>query len=360
MSLPAEDQEARWEAAARLLERAQADLAAGRLAEAEAKAARAAGELAATAGADHPDHAHAIQIQGAILAARGELAAALRRFDQALAIFARYPDEPLVRAMDRRACAEVADLLIKLGRFAEAEALLQTLLEENAAEDEDTAFEIEIRNLLGVCLRLDGRHGEAESAYTRALDLAEKTGRRVPATLLHNLAGLASARGDHATAEHRARAALARRREDGQSGFAIAVELCGLGDALAGQARFDEAESAYREALDLYARSEQPDHPEVAYALHNLADTLVEQGRAAEAERAYRQSLARKERCFGGDHLEVAASLNNLAALLFENGRGEEARALGRRAVAIARRTLAPEHPVRAGCESLAREIGAT
>ncbi|APR86431.1 Kinesin light chain [Minicystis rosea] len=352
--------EARWEQAAHLLGSAEEELAAGRLSEAETQAARAAADLAATAGAEHPDHGHAILVEGAILAARGQIQEAAQRYDEALAIFDLHPEEPVVRAMARRARGDRADLLIKMGQLGEAETALRTLLLDVEAESPiDAREEAFVLNMLGVCLRFSGAYEDAEIAYRRALEVRERAGLSPSATLLHNLAGLAAARGDFAAAERDARAALAQRRAAQENVFAVAMELCGLGDALAGQARFLEAEVAYREAIALYTGSEQLDHPEVAYALHNLADTLVELGRTGEAEKAYADSLARKVRILGDEHHEVAVTLNNLAALLFEVGRPEEALARSERACAIVRAALASDHPVRAGCESLAASLRA-
>lgn len=164
---------------------------------------------------------------------------------------------------------------------------------------------------------------------------------------------------ERAGADHRPARCAKRAQKDSDAGRREEREhdLCGLGDALAGQDRYVEAEAAYREAVAGFLASERPEHPEVAYCLHNLADTLTSQGRASEAEDAYRESIRRKERSLGARHYEVGASMNNLAALLFETGRRKEARECSRRALELVRDALPANHPVRLGCEALARSV---
>jgi tetratricopeptide (TPR) repeat protein len=187
----------------------------------------------------------------------------------------------------------------------------------------------------------------------------EQAGLETPLMLVHNLAGLANARGRFVEAERHAREGVARWRACGERDFGLAVDLCGLGDSLAGQGKLVDAERAYREALEIFLASQRPEHPEVAYCLHNLADVLADQRRFTEAEKAYRESIRRKRASLGEEHFEVAASMNNLAALLFQARRVSEARVLAKRATKMVRATLPAQHPVRVGCEQMSSSIGA-
>ncbi len=241
-----------------------------------------------------------------------------------------------------------------MGRYAEAERLSREALALTPTEHPHEA--VAWVNL-GVSLRLAGRHDVAAEAYGRAAALYEQAGEPTPIALHHNLAGLAFACGEHALAETHARAALAARDASNDDDvFGRGQDLCGLGDALAGQARLREAEQAYREGLACYERAGRSGHVEVAFALHNLADVLAEQDRVEEADDCYARALARKRALLGETHHEVAASLANLAVLYASSDRRARALALSAEAVALVA-SLDESHPVRAGVEACARKL---
>lgn len=358
---PSWDEE-EWESAVAEVDQAGARIEAGELEAGRAMVASAAARLAAIVGTEHPDYAQALMIEGDALAAMGRIAEAEARFREALAIHDLYregDEEAIVRPYRLSVLGRLGYLWSLGGRYAEAEKLLREAIAVAAEVHGEDAPELaEHVNTLGVCLRFAGRYDEARATYERAAAL-RGTGDEQPASHFHNLSGLASARGDHAEAERWAQRAIeTRRRDEPDDGFTLATDLCGLGDALAGQERHTEAESAYREALALFGRSPRSEHPEVAFALHNLADALTAQGRWPEAEPVYRDAIARKRMTLGPESHEVAVTLNNLAAMLAEVGRAEEARRTSAEAVAIVRTALEPEHPVRMGCEALARSLG--
>ncbi|MCC6525471.1 MAG: tetratricopeptide repeat protein [Polyangiaceae bacterium] len=358
--LSEEEREQRWDDAARALEEARACNAAGRMEDAARLADAARAELLAVLGEDHPDFAQAVCTVGIVCAARGELAEGRTHLERALALFSKWREEPVVRAMERDARLHLADVVTKLGAFAEAEQLLRALIDDIANDPTAAPTDAwEALNHLGVCLRFAGRFDEAQAAYERSAALFGDSQQGAHPMILHNLAGLASARGDYEGALRFASAAVAERRAEGRREFGLATDLCGLGDALAGLERFADADAAYREAIEVFLASERPQHPEVAFALHNHADVLAALGRVDDAERTYQESIARKRRALGDAQFEVGATLNNLAAMLFEHGRVPEARALAREAVHIVQATLERGHPVREGCEALARAIGA-
>lgn len=353
--------EEEWDEAVAEVERASERIETGEAEAGLAMVARAAERLAAAVGTDHPDYANALMIEGDALSALGRIGEAEARLRQALAIHELYADgedAAVVRPYRLSVLGRLGYLWSLGGRFEEAEAVLREavgvaieLLGPDAPELADHY------NTLGVCLRFAGRYDEALAAYERAAALRGGDDAQ-PAAHFHNLSGLASARADFVVAERWARRAIETRRTREDDDFALATDLCGLGDALAGQDRHDEAEAVYREALTIFAGSTRTGHPEIAFALHNLGDTLVARGRFDEAEAAYRDAIVRKRRAFGDTSHEVAVTLNNLAAMLAETGRDEEARQASGEAVAIVRAALAADHPVRRGCEALARSLG--
>jgi tetratricopeptide (TPR) repeat protein len=356
-----DDTDTRWDAAAADLERAADALAACRFEDARALADGARRTLAEILGPDHPDHANALHTLGQIAAAEGDYATATRHLRAALAVYdgcsADPDDAVVVRPFRAEALATLGEVTFRAGDFPHAEPLLrEALAEAEHAWGADALDLARFHNALGVHLRFVGRYAEAEAEYLRAAALREAHGVPHPSTHFHNLSGLATARGDFVAAEAHARAAIALSEAGGDDdGVRLGTDLCGLGDALAGQERFAEAERAYRRGL---ARlSARPDHPEVAYALHNLGDCLAALGRARDAEAAYRASLERKRAVFGDRHPEIAATLSNLAALLADTGRLPEARDASRRAVAMARELLPKGTPIRDGVEGLARSL---
>ncbi len=351
----AEDEEA-WTRAAEQVSEAYAHIEVGRASEGARLADEAAGVLLTCVGDAHPDFANALSAGGLARLALGDVAEALGLLARARSIYEPHRDELIVREMICELCGRWGDALARLGHFVESERLLVEGLGE---AEQEPALSAEVRaamaQALGVGLRFAGRYDDALLQYEHAADLYRATGAALPAVLLHNLAGLSSARGDDVAAEDYARAAVVLRGPD--DSFALAQDLSGLGDALAGQSRFTEAEAAYRRALSVFEAVGRGDDVEVGFALHNLADMLAAAGRGAEAEQAYRSSLALKRAALGEKHFEVAATFNNLAALVYEAGRVAEARDLCQRSIAIVRDALPSSHPVRVACEALAARV---
>jgi tetratricopeptide (TPR) repeat protein len=115
--------------------------------------------------------------------------------------------------------------------------------------------------------------------------------------------------------------------------------------ALYRQARYAEAESLFKIALNIREKTLGPDHPEVAQSLNNLALLYKVQSRYAEAKPLYERALAIREKALGPDHPDVATVLNNLAALYQGQSLYAEAEPLHKRALAIREKALGVEHP---------------
>ncbi|MEI6065348.1 MAG: tetratricopeptide repeat protein, partial [Pseudanabaena sp. ELA748] len=117
-----------------------------------------------------------------------------------------------------------------------------------------------------------------------------------------------------------------------------------LGDAYKENIQYNQAEFAYRKALDLYEQQLGSDHPHVASILNNLGSLYRSQGRYSEAEPLYVRSLEIWERQLGADHRDVANSLNNLASLYESQGKYSEAEPLYLRSLEIWERQLGADH----------------
>lgn len=343
-----------WEQAAAQHDRAAEFVAAGNVQAAEPIALAAAEALGRIVGTEHPDYANALTTLACIAEKSGRLREAIDLGRRALAILEPFRDEVVVDPIRASASTQLSYQLALAGHYVEAEQLAREAL---ALTPKQHPFEADAWVNLGVALRLAGHHEQAEAAYGRAVSAYARADEPIPSGLHHNLAGLAFARADPALAEVHARAALAARAGlEHDDAFGCGQDLCGLGDALAGQRRFGEAEQAYREGLACYQRAGRPEHVEVAFARHNLADVLADQGRVAEAEASYRESIALKHALLGDDHHELAASLANLAVLCAGCDRLAEARSLCARAIEIVQ-SLAEQHPIRVGVEACARGL---
>ncbi len=345
--------EAAWDAAAALHEAALAHLEQGELDAAERLAREAVGALDRAVGPAHPDAANARCTLALIATIRAQYARAATLAREAIDALRAQPVEPVVDAVRRVAFTRLAEADLRLGAYAEAEEAIDAALALARVGSEDPMELAQIQDTRGVLLKSGGRYDEARAAYEEARRAYEAAGLHEPATLLHNLAGLACACDEFVEAEGLARRAIAARGEDDEP-LALAQDIAGLGDALAGQGRATEAEASYRDAI-ARMRAIAPEHPEIGYALHNLADLLSEVGRDQDAVAAYREAIAHKARALGERHHEVAASEANLAALLAPRD-AAAARALAVRAAASVA-SLPPSHPVRVGCESLTTRL---
>ena len=191
-----------------------------------------------------------------------------------------------------------------MGRLAILTLVLWELLGSLPLAAQDAATEVDEKvlvadslNNLGWLYYEQGRYGEAEPLYERALSIYE------------------AAHGpDHPS---------------------VAATLNGLAVLYAEQGRYGEAEPLYERALSIKEAVHGPDHPSVAATLHNLAGLYREQGRYGEAEPLYERALSIKEAVHGPDHPNVAGTLTNLAALYRDQGRDGEAEPLYERALSI-------------------------
>ena len=108
--------------------------------------------------------------------------------------------------------------------------------------------------------------------------------------------------------------------------------------------RLAEAESCWRQALELTRRAVPPDPRLLAGALNNLALLHHDQGQLAESESLYRQVLEQLLSLPDRDETDVASVRNNLGRLLQSAGRFRESEAQLREALESHRRRLGDRH----------------
>ncbi|GAB6042989.1 CHAT domain-containing protein [Endothiovibrio diazotrophicus] len=236
------------------------------------------------------------------------------------------------------------------GRYGEAELLYRRALEvrERVLGEEHPDTLVSANNLAFLYQR-QGRYGEAEPLYRWALAVRVRVlGKEHPDTLvsINNLAGLYESQGRYGEAETLYRGVLeVSERVLGKEHPNTLVNVNNLAGLYELQGRYGEAEPLFRRALEVRERVLGKEHPQTLGSVNNLAGLYESQGRYGEAEPLYRRALEVSERVLGKEHPDTLVNVNNLAALYESQGRHEEAEPLYRRALEVRERVLGKEHP---------------
>jgi len=99
--------------------------------------------------------------------------------------------------------------------------------------------------------------------------------------------------------------------------------------------RYEEAKEKYFESISIGVKTLGRDDPSVATRLSNLAYAFMKTGQYAEAEAYYREAIETSVKAYGRHDQRVASRLHKLAMLYHETGRQAEAETLYREAIAI-------------------------
>jgi tetratricopeptide (TPR) repeat protein len=94
------------------------------------------------------------------------------------------------------------------------------------------------------------------------------------------------------------------------------------------QGKLAEAETVFREALEMRRKLLGNEHGVVAGSLSDLGNVLERDGKLAEAEMAYREALAIERKLFGSPHPITIQLVKELKAVLEREGKQAEADAL--------------------------------
>jgi serine/threonine protein kinase/Tfp pilus assembly protein PilF len=166
------------------------------------------------------------------------------------------------------------------------------------------------------------------------------------AELKRTIALILEGNADLGTAETlAASAAESMRRLHGAWSTEHARCLDTLGTIRMAQGRYPEAETVYRQAVEIRERTLPGDDPRVGSGLNNLAEVCRFTGKMDEAAQLYERAIRIQEAVLGPDASTVAQAVNNLAILRVNQGRFTDAERLFQRALDARRRTLGPDHP---------------
>jgi serine/threonine protein kinase/tetratricopeptide (TPR) repeat protein len=228
------------------------------------------------------------------------------------------------------------------GDYLQAEQLLRPAVQHarlDLAVDDPLRSEA-LAQLADVLIQLE-RYPEAERLCEEAMTADRKRGADGTASLARTLDTLGRAyffSNDLHDAEKTWRDALAlHERASGPRSALTAQALNNLAAAVYQSGRIGEAFGLFAEALPVHREVYGNEHPEVAVLLHNMGDAALMLGRIDEAEPLLRQALAMLEKFKGGSHDDLVAPLNLLAMIDGYTGHMDRALAEIQRAESIAR-----------------------
>ena len=231
-----------------------------------------------------------------------------------------------------------------VGRLADADRVETSLLP--AVERIGFApLTAELWKRVAYTRRAQGKPADAEKAFLRAFDAAERSGEdrlRVEiATELVETVGRAERRfaeGRRWAAQADAIAArLGSFPDEDRAALAMNVGLVAQAEG-----KLDEAERQLRSAVELRRHA---DAPLVPITLGNLANVLTDEGKYEEAERLFRQQRQELERLVGPGHPWLLTNEGNLAATEDWLGHYSEARRLWLEILPQQIAIYGPHHP---------------
>jgi tetratricopeptide (TPR) repeat protein len=109
--------------------------------------------------------------------------------------------------------------------------------------------------------------------------------------------------------------------------------------------RWNEAEAAITEVLEIKKRDLGADHPATLTSMANLASTYRNQGRWDEAEELEVQVMETRKTKLGADHPDTLASMANLASTYWNQGRWDAAEELDVQVLETSKKKLGADHP---------------
>jgi serine/threonine protein kinase len=239
-------------------------------------------------------------------------------------------------------------LLEELDRLDEAEAdgrASQAVLEKRLGPEHPNLGQSYLN--LAVLLDRRGKSAEAEKWFLRSLEVRRKAlgpEHRVVAQTLQLLAlfYLNQARLDESEANYRQALALFRAIEPKH--FEVGKCLNGLALVASRRGRYAESEATLTEVIVLFDEVLGPKHTFSWQARGNRAEQIALQGRLAEAEKIQREVAAKLVEINGADSYEAVEAEGRLGETLRKEGRAAEALPLHRKGLDHQRKLYGEDH----------------
>ena len=233
------------------------------------------------------------------------------RFDRAPAAY-----DPSTESYDQR--MEAARLALASGdRAVAAQALEAAIAIAEGSADHAPALAVALARL-GEIRHLDGKEGEAEQLFRRALEINERAlGQEHPdlVMLLNDLSRLYLKRGAHSEAEPLLLRLHAIKRAKGEDHPEVATVLASLASVKQALGRYDAAEQLWRRVLDIRERTLAPHHFSIATTLEHLGETCAARGKLNEALRHRLRALAMREMTLDPGHPSLRTARERIADL---------------------------------------------
>jgi tetratricopeptide (TPR) repeat protein len=216
----------------------------------------------------------------------------------------------------------------------------------NASEEQETV--LTAINLLGNLYANQGKLGEAEQMYERALRGREEAlGPNHTLTLntVNNLGNLYANQGKLGEAEQMYERGLREREEALGPNHTLTLNTVNnLGNLYADQGKLGEAEQMYKRALRGREEALGPTHTLTLDSIHCLGNLYAQQGKLSEAEQMYERAMRGYEEALGPNHTSTLNTVNNLGNLRKYQGELGEAEQMYERALRGYEEALGPSH----------------
>jgi tetratricopeptide (TPR) repeat protein len=252
------------------------------------------------------------------------------------------------------AAHNLADALVRSGRYEEAERMCRNVLTLMEAEfGPESAHTALAKGSMAECLKYRGHYADAEALVTGAIETATRhLGERH-----HNTVALRTCRaqilmeqGKYREAERIYASVLAIARETSSEEAPHRMRLENNEALLMLYRRqFVDSERAFRKLLATERRVLGADHPQTVTTTANLALCLTSMGKHVEAMPMETQVLAQRTQILGAQHPETLTSKSNLADCVQWCGDYELAERLHREVLDARRAALGDVH-----CDTIA------
>ncbi|MGO9467966.1 MAG: tetratricopeptide repeat protein [Isosphaeraceae bacterium] len=268
---------------------------------------------------------------------------------KALRQVAPMPIEDRVAYQSLRVMNEQADTLVNHGKYAEAQPLLQKMLEitRRVLTDDhpDTAASY---NNVAYILSRQGKYAQAQTLLEKTLEIKRRLltdDHPSTAQSYNNLAGNLDAQGKYTQAQPLFEKALEIRRRlltDDHPDTAGSYNSVAFN--LNAQGKYAQAQPLFEKALEINRRLLTDDHPSTAQSYNNVAYNLDAQGKHAQAQPLLEKALEINRRLLTDDHPETGTSYNNVAVNLWRQRKYALAQPLHEKALEIRRRLFTDDH----------------
>jgi serine/threonine-protein kinase len=237
----------------------------------------------------------------------------------------------------------------KLGRFDQAEKLLQSaLIERRATFGPDSPETAQSLLSLGALRDAQAQYDEAEKLTREALDINKRKLKPNDPAIgksILQLGGIFEDRGQYSQSIATLEKTVDFFSVPGSSQIDLADSLYELANANYYAGNHEVAEGINLRALVMYKRIYGDRHPRVADVLINLGAIKLDSGHYPEAEMYDRDALAIVQNWYGKDNVATATDLTLLARALVYEGRYDEASSLLQQSLAIKEAAYGKVHP---------------